>query len=155
MTMSRENDDAVLRAIKQIEAKMDYENPKHLRLILQMVQKSDGFLSSVYGKQYISSIKERLAHIENKAHMSEEKSENDPSRTGQRTSMDLDQYLRQSDEKLESFFRDVDDSLFQVASQKSMRTAQKLLWFNLGLTVINTIVIFFIALYVWNLNMGR
>lgn len=135
--MSRENDEAVLRAIGQITVKMDYDNPEHLRLILRTVQKSDGFLNSAYGKQYIRSINEKLRHVNGTADVA------------------LDDLIRQSDEKLENLFRDIDDSLYQVASQKTMRTTQKLVWINLGLTVINAIAIFFIALYVWNLNMGR
>ena len=153
--MSRDNDDAVLRAIKQINAKVDYDNPDHLRLILQMVKKSEGFLNSAYGRQYIRSINERLAHPKAVKSPTKGNERPDPSKEEPKGDLLLDEYLRQSDEKLEGFFRDIDDNLFHVASQSTMRTTQKLVWFNLGLTVINTIVIFFIALFVWNLNMGR
>ena len=136
MEMSRENDDAVLLAIGQITDKMDYDNPDHLRFILSTIRKSDSFLASAYGKRYIKKISDRLTLLS--------KDETAP----------IEKLIKKSDEKTEELFREIDDSLFQVASQRTTRSTQRLVWIILGLTMIDTVVIFFMALFVWNLNMG-
>ena len=134
--MSRENDEAVLLAIGQITDKMDYDNPEHLRFILKTVKNSNSFLVSAYGKRFIKKISDRLNVISN----------------GESAS--LEKLIKQSDKKTEDLFREIDDSLFQVASQKTTRSTQRIVWLILGLTLINTVAICFTALFVWKLNMG-
>ena len=134
--MSRENDRSVLAAIGQITDKMDYDNPDHLKVILNTVRKSDAFLSSPYGKRYVKKITDRLKSMENGG------------------SVPIEKLIKQSDEKTKRLFREIDDSLFQVASQKTTRSTQRLTWVILALTLLNTVVICFIAFLVWKLNMG-
>lgn len=132
--MSKEKDRSVLCAIGQITDKMDLDDPKHLKYVLDTVAKSDDFKQSAYGTRFIERMKLKLAR------MSQEQT--------------VDELIRQSDEKTQGLFRDMDDILFQVASQHTTRTTQRLVWFTVALTIINTIVLFFIALLVWRLSMG-
>ena len=134
--MSREKDNSVLIAIGQITDKMDYDNPEHLKFILKTVMKSEAFLSSPYGKRYAKKISDRLKSMENGG------------------SVPIEKLIKQSDEKTENLFREIDSSLFQVASQRTTRSTQRLTWVILALTLLNTVVIFFVALFVWKLNMG-
>ncbi|MBQ6134479.1 MAG: hypothetical protein IJI65_10040 [Lachnospiraceae bacterium] len=134
--MNRENDNAVLQAIGQIIDKMDFDNPQHLRFVLNTVKKSDVFLSSPYGRRFEKKIADRL---------------NSMQKSG---SAPIEKLIKQSDEKTENLFREIDSSLFQVASQKTTRSTQRLTWVILALTLVNTVVVFFVALFVWKLNMG-
>ncbi len=134
--MNRENDNAVLQAIGQIIDKMDFDNPQHLRFVLNTVKKSDAFLSSPYGRRFEKKIADRL---------------NSMQKSG---SAPIEKLIKQSDEKTENLFREIDSSLFQVASQKTTRSTQRLTWVILALTLVNTVVVFFVALFVWKLNMG-
>lgn len=147
--MSRENDDAVLIAIGQITVKMDYDNPEHLGFILNTVRSSELFVDSEYGKRYISMLEGRL----------ERAKADEPVAIDESNAFGIDKeafgdLIRQSDEKTESLFRDIDESLFQVASQHTTQNTQKLVWVILGICVIDTIIMFFVALFVWKLNMG-
>ena len=149
--MSRENDDAVLIAIGQITVKMDYDKPEHLGFILNTVRSSDRFVESVYGKRYISMLEDRVERL----------STGEDTRYGEvgtgNSGIDSEAFgdlIRQSDERTESLFRDIDESLFQVASQRTTQNTQKLVWVILGLCVIDTVIMFFVALFVWKLNMG-
>ena len=66
----------------------------------------------------------------------------------------LDAMIRRSDKKTEELFRDLDESLMDIASQRTARNTEKLVWVILALTILDTIAILFTALFVWNLNMG-
>ena len=134
--MNRENDNAVLQAIGQIIDKMDFDNPQHLRFVLNTVKKGDVFLSSPYGRRFEKKIADRL---------------NSMQKSG---SAPIEKLIKQSDEKTENLFREIDSSLFQVASQKTTRSTQRLTWVILALTLVNTVVVFFVALFIWKLNMG-
>ncbi len=152
--MSRENDDAVLQAIGQITVKMDYDNPEHLGFILNIVRSSDRFVASDYGKRYISWLEKRLEKLK----ASSEKTTGSASPENQKAAAIDSEFfgdlIRQSDEKTESLFRDIDESMFQVASQRTSQNTQKLVWVILGLCAVNTVIMFFVALFVWKLNMG-
>ena len=153
-SMSKEKDRAVLCAIGQITDKMDLDDPKHLRYVLDTVVKSDDFRQSVYGTRFIDKMRKKLVRI------TQEQAVYKTPDTGQALSVQsgstvgLDELIRQSDEKTQGLFRDMDDILFQVASQHTTRTTQRLVWFTVALTVINTIILFFIAYVVWRLSMG-
>ena len=133
--MGRNNDEAVLLAIGQITDKMDYDDPKHIEFILEKISNSREFMDSAYGRKFIEKLNVKLKKLM-EDHVYQ-----------------IDDLIRQSDEKTENLFRDIDDSLLQLASQRTSRKIQKLLWVVLGFSVINTIVVFSVALYVWNLNM--
>ena len=122
-------------AIGQITDKMDYDDPKHIEFILEKISNSREFMDSAYGRKFIEKLNVKLKKLM-EDHVYQ-----------------IDDLIRQSDEKTENLFRDIDDSLLQLASQRTSRKIQKLLWVVLGFSVINTIVVFFVALYVWNLNM--
>ena len=134
--MSRENDEAVLRAIGQITVKINDNDPNELKFVLKTIHTSEGFLRSEYGRAYIKKITARIESL-----------------TGDK-GPSVYELIQRSDEKTESLFRDIDDSLFQVASQRTSESTQKLTWVVLALSVINTVMVFFVALFVWKLNMG-
>lgn len=50
--------------------------------------------------------------------------------------------------KLEELFRDMDDSLMQLASQTSVRTIKKLTWVSVGIGAVNTSILIFLILYI-------
>ncbi len=50
--------------------------------------------------------------------------------------------------KLEELFRDMDDSLMQLASQNSVRTIKKLTWISVGIGAVNTSILVFLILYI-------
>ncbi len=141
--MNNINDEAVLKAIGQITDKTDFDDPKHLKFILKTISSSPGFLESQYGRRFYDKIKSRLENLS-----SQQRTD-----SSSETIM-VGELIKQSDEKTESLFRDIDESLFQVASQRTSRTTQKLVWVILGLSLVNTIALFFVALFLWKLNMG-
>lgn len=54
-----------------------------------------------------------------------------------------------SDISIEELFKDMDDSLLQLASQVTAKTIKRLSWINIALSVVNFIMIFFLALFLW------
>ena len=66
----------------------------------------------------------------------------------------IDSLIRESDKKTIDLLHEIDESLFRVASQKTTRSTQKIVWVNVAITVLNTVAIFFLALFVWKLNMS-
>lgn len=148
--MSKEKDRAVLCAIGQITDKMDLDDPKHLKYVLDTVVKSDDFCRSEYGKRFIGKMRDKLARLTKEQAVYKTAQ---PVSYAQDT-VGLDELIRLSDEKTQGLFRDMDDILFQVASQHTTRTTQRLVWIVVALTLINTIVLFFIAYVVWRLSMG-
>ena len=56
---------------------------------------------------------------------------------------------------IEDLFKDMDDSLMKLASQRTVGTIKKLAWINMALSVINSIVIFFLALFLWKFIMAQ
>ena len=152
--MSKEKDRAVLCAIGQITDKMDLDDVKHLRYVLETVVKSDDFRQSVYGKRFIERMRKKLVRITQEQAVYKAPDTVQQQAVQRESTIGLDELIRQSDEKTQGLFRDMDDILFQVASQHTTRTTQRLVWFTVALTIINTIVLFFVAYIVWRLSMG-
>ena len=132
--MSRKEDEAVLQAIGQITVRTDFDNPQELQKILQTVSRSEGFRSSAYGKAFIEKIKKKL---------------NNPNSA---SSLGMEQALKRSENRMVGLFRDMDESLLQMASQRTLRNMEKTVWGVLALSVVDTIAIFFIAYFLWRLN---
>lgn len=53
------------------------------------------------------------------------------------------------DISIEELFKDMDDSLLQLASQSTAKSIKRLTWINIGLSVVNLIMIFFLTLFLW------
>ena len=66
---------------------------------------------------------------------------------------ELSQVLKNSDERAENRFRDIDDSLLQLASQKPLKSTKRLVWVAIGIGVINLVAMVFVGLFLWKLNM--
>ena len=133
--MSRD-DNTVLCAIGQLTLKTEDDDPGQLEAILRSARKNRMFLSSPYGREYIQKTEEKLKRLSSDENAS------------------FNAMIRRSDKKTEDLFRDLDESLFQMASQRTARNTERLVWVVLALSMINSIALFFIALFVWNLNMG-
>ncbi len=133
--MSRD-DNTVLCAIGQLTLKTEDDDPGQLEVILRSARKNRMFLSSPYGREYIQKTEEKLKRLSSDENAS------------------FNAMIRRSDKKTEDLFRDLDESLFQMASQRTARNTERLVWVVLALSMINSIALFFIALFVWNLNMG-
>ena len=56
--------------------------------------------------------------------------------------------IASSTAKLEELFRDMDDSLMQLASQNSVRIIKKLTWISVGIGAVNTSILVFLILYI-------
>ena len=140
--MSKENDDAVLRAIGQLTCKVDYDDPKAIKTLIGLVKKSPDFQLSTYGRKSLGLLQERLQKLSAEAE------------TGDVGSAAVADHIRRSDEKTEQLFQSIDESLFQVASQKTSRNTQRLVWIVLAFVVADTVAILFVALFLWKLNMG-
>ncbi len=134
--MSSENDQAVLAAIGQIALKTDFNDPEDRKRILAAVGRSKAFSESAYGKTFIEHIEKTYKDTTPK---------NDGS---------IEELINRSDQKTENLIRDLDESLFHVASQETTRSMQNMIWVNIGLSVASVVMLIFIALFVWKLNMG-
>lgn len=141
--MSKENDDTVLRAIGQLTCKVNYDDPKAIKTLIGLVKKSPDFQLSSYGRKYLGILQDRLQKLS--INETEERA------IGSAAVADR---IRRSDEKTEQLFQSIDESLFQVASQKTSRNTQRLVWVVLAFVVIDTVAILFVALFLWKLNMG-
>lgn len=134
--MLNANDENVLISMGRIMDKMDFDNPEHLKYIIQELNGNKTFQSSAYGRRFIDKVNKLLKK-----------------RTSDNVSQ-VNELISKSDKKTEDFFRDVDDTLLRMASQKTTRSIQRLTWVVLAISLINAVVTFFIAVYVWQLNIG-
>ncbi len=146
--MSRENDETILIAIGQITLRTDFDDPKQLNVLIRKIGANEAFMESRFGQAFYNKIKLQLQKTANQRASMQ-------SVAGRANREDsLGELIRQSDEKTENLIRDIDESLFQVASQKTTRTTQKIVWSVLAFSIVNTIGIFFVALFLWKMNMG-
>ena len=134
--MEKNNDETVLISIGKIMDKMDFDNPAHLEYIVQKLNGNKSFQSSAYGRRFIAKVKKLL----------ENRTADDVTK--------VNALINKSNKKTEEFFRDVDDTLLRMASQKTTRSIQRLTWVILGICLINTVAICFVAIYIWRLNLG-
>ena len=134
--MNNDNENAVLSLIGQITLKINMDDDADLKRVLQIAENNGTFQNSKNGREYIRMIKTRLAR---------------PKAEGNNA---IDSLIRESDKKTIDLLHDIDESLFRVASQKTTRSTQKIVWVNVAITVLNTVAIFFLALFVWKLNMS-
>ncbi|MBO6214659.1 MAG: hypothetical protein J6N76_03880 [Lachnospiraceae bacterium] len=139
--MSDENEQAVLAAIGQIALKTDFNDPEDVSRILSAVSRSKGFSESACGKAFIEHIKKTYSG----ASVRSEGGAGDPT---------IEELINRSDQRTENLFRDLDESLFHVASQETTRSVHSLMWINVGLSVVSVVIMIFVALFVWKLNMG-
>ena len=134
--MNNDNENAVLSLIGQITLKINMDDDADLKRVLQIAENNGTFQNSKNGSEYIRMIKTRLAR---------------PKAEGNNA---IDSLIRESDKKTIDLLHEIDESLFRVASQKTTRSTQKIVWVNVAITVLNTVAIFFLALFVWKLNMS-
>ncbi len=134
--MEKNNDETVLISMGRIMDKMDFDNPEHLKYIVEKLEGNKSFQASAYGRRFIDKVRKLLKN-----------------RTTDNVSQ-VNELISKSDKKTEDFFRDVDDTLLRMASQKTTRSIQRLTWVILSITLINTVVIVFMAAYIWRLNLG-
>lgn len=140
--MSKENDDTVLRAIGQLTCKVNYDDPKAIKTLIGLVKKSPDFQLSSYGRKYLGILQDRLQKLSI--------NETEEGAIGSAAVADR---IRRSDEKTEQLFQSIDESLFQVASQKTSRKIERLVWVVLAFAVIDAVAVIFVALFLWKLNM--
>ena len=50
---------------------------------------------------------------------------------------------------IEELFKDMDDSLLQLASQVTAKSIKRLSWVNIAISIVNFIMTFFLALFLW------
>ena len=50
---------------------------------------------------------------------------------------------------IEELFKDMDDSLLQLASQVTAKSIKRLSWVNIAIGIVNFIMTFFLALFLW------
>lgn len=51
--------------------------------------------------------------------------------------------------KLEDFLKDMCDDMMQLATENSVKTLKKMTWISMGLNIINSIIIIFLAIILW------
>ena len=134
--MEKNTDETVLISMGRIMDKMDFDNPEHLKYIIQKLDGNKTFQSSAYGRRFLDKVKKLLKN-----------------RTADNVTQ-VNELISKSDKKTEDFFRDVDDTLLRMASQKTSRSIQRVTWVILAISLINVVVTVFMAVYVWRLNMG-
>ena len=134
--MEKNNDETVLISMGRIMDKMDFDNPEHLKYIVEKLNGNKSFQSSAYGRRFLDKVNKLLKN-----------------RTSDNVTQ-VNELISKSDKKTEDFFRDVDDTLLRMASQKTSRSIQRLTWVILSISLINLVVTFFMAMYIWRLNLG-
>ena len=134
--MEKNNDETVLISMGRIMDKMDFDNPEHLKYIVNKLKGNKTFQSSAYGRRFIDKVNKLLKK-----------------RTTDNVTQ-VNELISKSDKKTEEFFRDVDDTLLRMASQKTSRSIHRLTWVILAVGMINVVITAFIAVYIWQLNMG-
>ncbi len=173
--MTKEIEKRVLIAVGQYSNLYDYNNADDVKTIIDEISKDDLFTQSVFGKKYINRLalaKEGIAPqncvicsspAENRVVcdsclskigsyagvarpiVNRTKSEN----------VSISQPKHGGSSPIEDLIKDMDDSLLQLASQSSVGTIKKLMWVNVALSIVNSIVIFFLALFIWRFIVTR
>ena len=134
--MEKNNDETVLISMGRIMDKMDFDNPEHLKYIAEKLDGNKTFQSSEYGRRFTDKINKLLKK-----------------RTTDNV-VQVNELISKSDKRTQEFFRDVDDTLLRMASQKTTRSIQRLTWVILAISLINVVATIFIGVYIWHLNIG-
>ena len=169
--MDRENEKRVVEEICLMSETYDYSDTDDIEKVLSKVNNIDYFKESVFGKRYIQRLTmlstgleatdcvlcgkgavnrvvcntcmQKLGELQHKKRRVEKK-ETIVSNKPLDTTSDMS-----SDISIEELFRDMDDSLLQLASQGTAKTIKRLSWINIALSVVNFIMIFFLTLFLW------
>ena len=172
--MTREEEQKVVATICKLSNEYDYNNPQDVKAILNKVSKNASFQHSNFGMRYITRLSMINAGVapatcilcgkpaENQmicdtcmktinqyAGKMQKQVERQTPVSSNNTQVN-DQMS-----SIEDLFKDMDDSLMQLASQSTVGTIKKLSWINITLSIINSIVIFFLALFLWKFIMSQ
>ena len=157
--MNREDEKRIVATICRLSQEYDYQNMQDVNRVLKLVGNNQLFSQSGYGKRYIdrlSAVNEGIASddcvlcgkkaadrviCDNCRHIADRYTQR-PQKTTEKQAVDAAVLI-------EDLFKDMDDSLIQLASQSTVRTIKKLSWINILLSIINSIAIFFLALFLW------
>lgn len=173
--MTREEEQKVVATICKLSNEYDYNNPQDVKAILNKVSKNASFQHSNFGTRYISRLSminaggapatcilcgkpaenqmicdTCMKTINQYARKMQKQVERQNPASGGNNSQTNDQMS-----SIEDLFKDMDDSLMQLASQSTVGTIKKLSWINITLSIINSIVIFFLALFLWKFIMSQ
>ena len=173
--MNRNNEKNVVATICRISQEYDYSNQQDIKRILSTIQNNALFQNTSFGMRY----RNRLLSISKGTASSgcilcgKQANNrvvcdvcismiNQYTNNRQKISVDatseVTEYSNSAESNatvIEDLFKDMDDSLMKLASQRTVGTIKKLAWINMALSVINSIVIFFLALFLWKFIMAQ
>lgn len=170
-----ESEKKIVKTIRDIVLKVDISNKDNISYLYKSASANPLFMGSVYGQRFIQRLKcwkdgskeEHCIFCGKQAKnqlLCLDCMTNDPKLSQNEFVMEASNESKSlpptktagySDKnQIEELFRDIDDSLLQVASQNTVRSIKKLTWITLGLTIFNTIAIFFLVLFLWKFMMS-
>lgn len=173
--MAKEDEKNVAAAICKMSQDYDYHNIQDVKDILSKIGNNKLFQQTMFGMRYINRLATMIAgsassscilcgkHADNQVMCSTCMNTISPyvekmqqqNRMPQINIKQTDTYTDNQTTSIEDLFKDMDDSLMQLASQSTVGTIKKLSWINITLSIINSIVIFFLALFLWKFIMAQ
>lgn len=172
--MSKEEEKNVVAAIGRLSQEYNYSNEEDVKAILDKIGNNKLFQQSPFGMRYINRLSvlgSGMApsscilcgkHAENQVICNicmntigqyvgkMQKQPTVPKKTEKKNTNSEDITA-----SIEDLFKDMDDSLMQLASQSTVGSIKKLMLINITLSIINSIVIFFLALFLWKFIMSQ
>jgi len=168
--------------IKNASNTYDYTDIADLNTVLTSLYDDGAFIQSVFGKKYIARIRAILGkeNTDNSCVLCGKDAENgvvcktciekvdNMNGAGKKQSAPAVQKSvktgvakkpatksLESNIKLEDLLKDMGDDMMQLATENSVRTLKKLTWINIGLVIINSIILIFVAIFLWKFMMAQ
>ena len=177
--MKRDNERQAILEIAKISQMVDYSNTKQIISLLDKFSNRSKVADSIFGVRYVKRLESLLRDgeecscvlcgkeasnkvvcqecIEKLSPLNEldnEEVKDEVLGEYEKQIQKIHDEMKAADQKTENLFKDIDASMLSLASQRTARTTKKLAWTILTLTIINTIGLVFIALFLWKLNLG-
>lgn len=177
--INRENEKQVVEEICSFSNAFDYSKAEDLKKALSAANKRDIFKQSIFGMRYIKRLSmlstgltatdcvlcgkeainnvvcntciQKLNQIKTKNKKTENKNSDLSISSTANNPSDIaaDNYSSTNEISIEELFKDMDDSLLQLASQVTAKSIKRLTWINIAIGVLNFIVLFFLTLFLW------
>lgn len=166
--MDREIEKKIVAIICDMSAKLDYSKSEDIDTAISEASANETFGQSLFGKKFINRLKAmKEGESEGTCILCGEKAPNGvicpdcigkvekiqsprPKSQSALKNNDTGNYIR-----IEDLLKDMGDDMMQLATQNSVSTLKKLAWVNIGLLIINSIIIIFMVIFLWNFMMAQ
>lgn len=164
--MDKEIEKKIAVIICNLSQQLDYSKETDVDKALSKALSSEIFGQSVFGKKYIGKLQGlksgsgdrtcmfcgKQAHNGMVCKMCSDRMSNMNKSKAVNAGVSV---VDNANIKLEDLLKDMGDDMMQLATENSVKTLKKMTWISMGLNIINSIIIIFLAIILWKFMMAQ